>query len=68
MKLNRANAVLAILAIACAVLLVGSDEALASNMGFKENKQIFAQDGGPERQEPGGAPVQQPLRHVPGCL
>lgn len=46
MKLNtRAFAVLAILAIAGAVLLVGSDEALASNMGFKENKQIFAQDG-----------------------
>jgi hypothetical protein len=49
MKLNkRANAVLAILAIAGAMLLVGSDEALASNMGFKENKQIFAQDGPPQ--------------------
>lgn len=48
MKLNRANAVLAILAVACALLLVGSDETLASNMGFKENKQIYAQDGPPQ--------------------
>jgi len=48
MKLNRTNAVLAILAIAAAVLLVSSDQAVASNMGFKENKQIFAQDGAPQ--------------------
>lgn len=48
MKLNsRAFAVLAILAVAGAVLLAGSDEALASNMGFKENKQIFPKDGPP---------------------
>jgi len=48
MKLNsRAFAVLAILAIAGAVLLVDSDETLASNMGFKENKQIFPKDGPP---------------------
>jgi hypothetical protein len=48
MKQYRATAVLAILAVAGAMLLVGSDEAVASNMGFKENKQIFAQDGPPQ--------------------
>ncbi len=51
---SRAKALLAIMAIAGAVLLglPGSgDEAVASNMGFKENKQIFAKDGAPRNGE-----------------
>jgi hypothetical protein len=47
MKLNsQSKVVLALLAIAGAMLLGlagSSDEAVASNMGFKENKQIFRQ-------------------------